>query len=182
MKRIVFCWSLVFFGLVLGISAQSKNKKPVSKDLQNTSSIRKVDFKNFTYNSSCFNNLVLRKGHTQYGESNYDTADFSSVKYVDFDGDGKEEAFIIIDWSTSGSSGGGVEAFVFTYRNGSAQQIWSKCNERSSTVLRARSILFTYPEYVGDDAHCCPSYSATDIYAWKGTGIARISKKRKKLK
>jgi hypothetical protein len=176
MKRIIICFFLVALAFVVNGLAQSGRKKPVQKVIKPTSDIRKVDFKNFTYNSSgdwCIN-LVLQKGHQKYAEGDMDVADLSSVKYVDFDRDGKEEAFVVVEFLTSGSAGGGINAYVFAYRNGSVQQIWSKCNERSSAVLSGRSIFFTYPEYVGDDAHCCP-----DTYGWKGSGIARISKKRK---
>jgi hypothetical protein len=154
-----------------------------------TPGIRKVDFKNFNYGRLCpgvhkylplepGDKLVLRKGHAQLGDKmNY--ADLGSVKYVDLDGDGKEEAFVVINGQTSGSSNQFLAAYVFAYRNGSARQIWSKCEENSAAELKERSILFTYPEWVGDDAHCCPSYFTTDTYRWKGSRIARISKKRK---
>ena len=167
MKKVLFLLCLV---CVFGLSGFAQSE------------IRKVDFKNFAYGEACFpNNLVLRKGHQKWGDSVYDTADLSSVKYIDFDGDGREEAFVVVNWSTSGSAGGGIETFVFTYLNGSAHQIWSKCSEGASAILRGRSIIFTYPEYVGDDAHCCPSYETTDTYAWKGSSIIRISKKRKRF-
>lgn len=154
-----------------------------------TSGIRKVDFKNFNYGRLCpgihkflpveaSDRLVLRNGHAQLGdEMNY--ADLGSVKYVDFDGDGKEEAFVVINGQTSGSSNTFLAAYVFAYRNGKARQIWTKCEENSNAELKGRSILFTYPEWVGNDAHCCPSYFTTDTYLWKGSRLARISKKRK---
>lgn len=163
-------------------SAQKK-RSSVGKTQKTATGIRKVDFKNFNYSSSgdwCRGKLVLRKGHAKYGDSNYDTADLSSVRYVDFDGDGKEEAFVVIEWSTFGTAGGGVDVFVFSYRNDSAIKIWSKCNERSGAKLVGRSILFTYPEYIGDDAHCCPTYITTETYTWKRNGFVRTSKKRKR--
>jgi hypothetical protein len=153
-----------------------------------SSGIRKVDFKNFNYGRLCpgvhkflplepGDRLVLRKGHAQLGdEMNY--ADLGSVEYVDFDGDGKEEAFIVINGQTSGSSNTFRAAYVFAYGSGKARQIWAKCEENSDAELKGRSILFTYPEWVGNDAHCCPSYFTTDTYLWKGAHFARISKKR----
>lgn len=178
MKKLILC--LVATLLIASIvSAQSKTKKPISRITKQISDIRKVDFKNFDYGGD---NPVLRNGHQKYGGGEMDYVDLSSVKYVDFDGDGKEEAFVVLDGSTSGSSGSFLDVFVFAYRNGLAQQIWHKSSERSSVVLKGSLILFTYPEYVGNDAHCCPSYATTDTYGWKGSGIARISEKRKKLK
>jgi hypothetical protein len=157
---------------------------------QRISDIRKVNFKNFDYGALCAGEhkflgfdggekLILSKGHQEQGdEMNY--ADLGSVKYVDFDGDGKEEAFVVINGQTAGSSNRYLAAYVFAYQNGSAKQIWSQCEESSVAVLKGRSILFTRPEWVGDDAHCCFSYVRTDIYGWKGSKIALISTKRKK--
>lgn len=178
MKKLTLCFiALLLF--TTGVFAQSRTKKPIRKITKPTSDIRKVDFKNFNYGGD---NPVLRNGHQKLGEGEMDYVDLTSVKYIDFDGDGKEEAFVVIDGSTSGSSGSFIDAYVFAYRNGSAQQIWHKSNERSGAVLKGRLILFTYPEYVGDDAHCCPSYATTDTYSWKNSGFNRISKKRKRLK
>ena len=122
----------------------------------------------------------LKNGHQKTGDSDYDTADLKGVKYVDFDGDGQQEAFVTIEWSTSGSAGGGMNAYVYSIRNGSVENLWSKCNERSSFAVVGKSITYTYPEYIGDDAHCCPTYGTTDTYAWKNDGIVRISKVRKR--
>jgi hypothetical protein len=182
MKRII-CSLFVLLCSTGFVFAQRENGSLKPKIIKPGTGIRRIDFKNFNYGTGgeyCIGNLVLRKGRTQYGDSEYETAELTSVKYVDFDGDGNEEAFVVIDWSTSGSAGGGIEAYVFKYQNGAARRIWAKCNERSSAVLKGRSILFMYPEYVGNDAHCCPTYSATDTYAWKGSGLARISKTRKR--
>jgi hypothetical protein len=154
---------------------------------QAASEIRKVDFQNFDYGTLCAGEhkflalegkLVLSRGHQQQGdELNY--ADLGSVEYVDFDGDGKEEAFVVIKGQTAGSSNGYLAAYVFADRGGSAKQIWTQCEENSVAVLQGRSILFTRPEWVGDDAHCCFSYQTTDTYGWKGSEIALISTKRK---
>jgi hypothetical protein len=154
-----------------------------------TSDIRKVDFKNFDYGALCAgehkflavpeDKLVLSNGHQQHGdEMNY--ADLGSVKYVDFDGDGKEEAFVTINGQTAGSSNKYLAAYVFAYQDSAAKQIWSQCEESSVAVLKGRSIVFTRPEWVGDDAHCCFSYVKTDTYGWKGSEIALISSTRKK--
>jgi hypothetical protein len=188
LSRITFCL-LVVFVFPVTTSAHSKSKNTTTKITKGISDIRKVDFKNFNYGLVCTgyhkflpteprDRLVLRKGHIQFDEINY--ANLGSVKYVDFDEDGKEEAFVVINGQTSGSSNRFLIAYVFAYRNGKAQQIWTKCEENSAAELKGRAIHFTYPEWVDDDAHCCPSYFTTDTYGWRGSGFARISKKRKK--
>lgn len=172
---------LMLKDILTGAAAESKT----------AAGIRQVDFKNFDYGALCEGehkflpvpegNLVLSKGHQQQGdELNY--ADLGSVKYVDFDGDGTEEAFVIINGQTSGSSNQYLAAYVFAYKDGAARRIWSQCEENSLAVLRGRTIIFTRPEWVGDDAHCCFSYIATDTYGWKGSDIALLSTKRKKNK
>lgn len=189
MKRMALCFFLVIFVFAVGASAQTKGKKISRRTVKTASEIRKVDFRNFNYGALCAGehkflavpegNLVLSKGHQQQGdEMNY--ADLGSVKYVDFDGDGKEEAFVVIKGQTSGSSNRYLAAYVFAYQNGSAKQIWTQCEESSVAVLKGRSILFSRPEWVGDDAHCCFSYIATETYGWKDSKIALISTKRKK--
>jgi hypothetical protein len=153
------------------------------------SGIRRVDFKNFDYGPLCagehkffappVDRLVLKGGHQQQG-SETDYADLGSVEYVDFDGDGGDEAFVLINGQTAGSSNRYLAAYVFAYRDGAPARVWSQCEENSVAVLKGRSILFKRPEWVGDDAHCCFSYVRTDTYRWKGSGMARISTRRKK--
>ncbi|HVF55737.1 MAG TPA: hypothetical protein VM934_06280 [Pyrinomonadaceae bacterium] len=190
MKRIAFCGLLLTFALITNGVGQTKTKRTKSPAAA-AAGIRRIDFKNYNYGRLCGVrddswvalpevDLVLRRGHQKYDEGEKDYADLGSVKYVDFDGDGKEEAFVVIKGSTSTAAGDAfLSAYVFAYQNGAARQIWSKCNENSTAVLRGRSILFTYNEYVGEDAHCCPSYLTTNTYGWKNSAIALISKKRK---
>lgn len=167
-----------FPGYATRIVILGSNNVPRADTVTN---IRRVDFKNFDYGQLCDSRdrLVLRRGRQKWGEGVADTVELKYVKYVDFDGDGQDEAFVVIDGSTSGSSGSFLVTYVFAYRNGSAQAIWRKCNERSSAELRGREILFTHPEYVGNDAHCCPSYITTDIYGWKNSRMTLISQRRK---
>jgi hypothetical protein len=191
LSRIPF-WLLMILALAANGAGQSKGKLTSRKSAIRASNIRQIDFKNFDYGRLCAVRddswvpiprvkLILRRGHQQYGDEKSEHVDLSSVKYVDFDGDGKEEAFVVIDGSTATAAGDTfLAAYVFAYRNGLARQIWSRCNENSRAVLKGRSILFTYPEYVGADAHCCPSYQTTKTYGWKSSRIALISKRRKK--
>lgn len=152
-------------------------------------SIRKVDFRNFNYGPLCpgthkflaltSTRLDLRNGHQEHGDSaNY--ADLGSVTYVDLDGDGRDEAFVVIKGQTSGSSNGYVSAYVFALKVGSATQLWSKCEENSTAKLKGRTVIFTSPQWLANDAHCCFSYVSTATYGWKGKGLALLSTTRKK--
>ncbi|MEO7538526.1 MAG: hypothetical protein ABIV21_00730 [Pyrinomonadaceae bacterium] len=158
---------------------------------QSTPSIRKVDFKNFNYGSLCSGphtffsppaeNLVLKAGHQDHGdEMNY--ADLRSVRYVDLNGDGRDEAFVVVHGQTAGSSNDYVVAYVFNYERGRARQVWTLCEENSTAELKGKALIFTSPEWLKNDAHCCFSHVATRTYAWKGKGLTLISTKRKKNK
>jgi len=151
-----------------------QSKQPIS------TSIRSVDFRNFEYGVCDGPNVRLRKGRHRYGDSQHDVATFTSVRYVDFDGDGKQEAFVVIDWSSSGSVGGGVNAYVYAMRGSSPVVIWSRCEGRSGATLVGKTIRFGYPEYIGDDANCCPTFQTMDTYSWRNGRFVRIAKKRKR--
>src|SRR5712691_948969 len=121
LSRIAF-YLLISSVFAASSSAQSKATTTTPKITKDTAGIRKVDFRNFNYGSLCpgyheflpiqpSDRLVLRKGRVQFDELNY--ADFGSVEYVDFDGDGKEEAFVVIKGQTSGSSNDFQGAYVF---------------------------------------------------------------------
>ena len=171
---------LFLVALILAVTsigfAQSKT--------ESTSGIRAVDFKNFNYGADCNktvlmpeDKLVLKNGH-QGDDLAY--SDLDSVKYVDFNGDGKEEAFVVIDGQTGGSQGVYVGAFVFAFQKGSAKKIWSMCFERSDAKLQGKTIIFTSPDWLKSDPHCCFSRIMTQTFAWKGSKIALISTKIRK--
>ncbi len=156
---------------------------------QQNSGIRTVDFKNFDYGTLCGGahkfmsfdgeKLVLKKGHAEQGdEMNF--TDLGSVKYADFNHDGKDEAFVVINGQTAGSSGGFRAAYIFGYEREHAKQIWSKCEEGSNAELKGLKVVFTSPDWLKTDAHCCFSYIKTDTYGWKSGKIGLISSSRKR--
>lgn len=163
----------LFTGELVDVSAPGRRSRSAP-----SSSIRDIDFRNFDYPQCDGPTARLRRGRHRYGETPHDTAELKSVRYVDIDGDRVQDAFVVVDWSSSGSVGGGVNAYLFSLRAGTPVNVWSRCGGRSTATLAGRTIRFTYPEYVGDDANCCPTYSATDTYAWRGGGLVRIAKKR----
>ena len=154
-----------------------------------SSGIRKVDFKNFNYVNFCIGNhpflaldaktVRLRNGHAEQGDSSNFT-DLGAVEYVDMNGDGTEEAYVLIKGQTSGSSNGYVAAYVFGYQRDRARPLWSKCEENSESELKGRTIIFTSPEWRKNDAHCCFSYVQTGTYGFKGGKVALLSLTHKK--
>lgn len=151
-----------------------------ARQVRSYASIRDVDFRNYAYPPCDGPDVRLRNGKDQYGHTIYDLAELASVRYVDFDGDRNLEAFVTIDWSTSGTAGGGVNAYVFALDNRTPRLIWSRCSAKASAKLVGKSIVFGYAEYVGDDPNCCPTYSTTDTIAWRGRRFVRIAKRRER--
>lgn len=184
LKLVIFAAAL----LALGPAAPAQSKRTAGAR-RAAAGIRKVDFRNFDYGALCegehkfftppVERLVLKRGHQQQGDRlNY--ANLGSVRYVDFDGDGSEEAFVVIKGQSAGSSGSYLAAYVFAYENGSAKKIWSQCEENSVATLKGKTILFTRPDWADEDAHCCFSFVRTDTYGWKGSELALVSTKRAK--
>jgi hypothetical protein len=151
--------------------------------------IRKVDFKNYDYGALCGgphkflaltgDTLVLKNGRAEQGdEMNY--TDLESIKYIDLDGDGSEEAFIVNNGQTTGSSGGYVAAYVFCYKNRATRHHWTKCEENSTADLIGRTITFTSPEWIGADAHCCFRFIRTETLTMRRGKMVVIRTKRRR--
>jgi hypothetical protein len=185
MKKITLIMAFAF--LVLAAAAVS------AQTTKRSSAIEKIDFKNFSYGRLCSGgntwaplptvNMALKNGHQNYDKDAPDAAaDLTSVEYVDFNGDGNEEAFVVVNGSTAAASGDHfVAAYVFALQNGKARQVWSRCSENSAAKLEGKTIVFSSPEFLKKDPHCCPSFDTTFTYGWKNSGIAMISKKRKAM-
>lgn len=160
--------------------------------------IRSVDFRNFTYrregksgsniwqSSVEAKTIVLRKGRNmvkgEYTEGEYGS-ELNLLRYIDFDGDGKEEAFVVI--YTSQEVAGAYweqDYFVFTYRDGAPIQIFHEYAYKPSGVrITGRSIVIDMPFWRENDPHCCPSAIETSIYRWRGAGFARASRRLKPM-
>jgi hypothetical protein len=140
--------------------------------------IGSIDFRNFTYIRQGSESLVLRNGKEE-GEGP-DGSRLLSVSYVDFDGDGPEEALVTI--ATGRREGGGYseEYYVYTNRGSAPQQVFHESREkpRGMTVNR-RSIVIVAPLWRRNDPGCCPSTVETAIYSWRGSGFIRTSRRLK---
>lgn len=103
------------------------------------------------------------------------------VKYLDFDGDGKEEAFVVVN--TSQEAAGAfweTDYFVFAYRDGAPVPIFHEYRYKPAGVhVVGRSFVVSAYLWRDNDAHCCPSSVETAVYAWRGAGFVRTSRKLK---
>lgn len=90
--------------------------------------VGKIDFKNFTYPSpSAGKRVTVRNGELEYPTDPGCGQTFSveGVDYIDFTGDGEDEALVrFIDHQACGSSWVSVNYFVYTVRKGRPRLLW----------------------------------------------------------
>ena len=146
---------------------------------QSRRGIRSVDFRNFTYQADG-TRFVLRAGKYYEGERaawfSYELAD---VKYLDFDGDGNDEAFVVLDYKTSGTLDNARDYYVFAYRGDRPRMVFHEWREKPWDLrLRGRSIVIVAP-FWRDGGLCCPSGLETSVYTWRGSRFVRVSRKRR---
>ncbi|MET0649103.1 MAG: hypothetical protein ABW208_21035 [Pyrinomonadaceae bacterium] len=125
--------------------------------------ITRIDFRNFTYPSpSAGKRVTVRDGELEYPTHPGCGQSFrvQRVDYVDFDGDGEDEALVrFIDHQACGSSWASVNHFVYTMRKGRPRLLWSFASgseayggEKDFRVEGAELILELYGTW-RDDGH-----------------------------
>jgi hypothetical protein len=154
---------------------------------QSQRGIRSVDFYNFTYKVDGRAKVTLKNGRYKkkyFPDSNaLFTSKLAVLKYADFDGDGEEEAVVLIQSRDSGgSSHGDNDYFVFAYRAGKPRQIFHEYREGPEGLcLKNRSIIITAEAWEGISVpHCCPPFTETKIYRWRGSHFALVKTYRQK--
>jgi hypothetical protein len=179
MKHLIIC--LIVLLCVTDIFGQSKRKKQ-SAVAKPKNGIHSVDFRNFTYDGigSESERVTLRKGRNlvkgDYSSGTYGT-EIGTIKYVDFDGDGKQEALVVLNYSQEAAGSYWEQHyFVFAYRDGRAQQIFHESRYKSYGFrLRGNALVVGSPHWRDDDAHCCPSQFEVATFRWRGNRFVRSS-------
>lgn len=180
MKHLIIC--LIVLLCVTDIFAQSQRKKQ-SAGAKPKTGIRSVDFRNFTYDSIGNERVTLRKGRNlvkgDYTSGTYGTQ-IGTIKYFDLDGDGKEEALVVLDYSQEAAGAYWEQHyFIFAYRDGKAQQIFHESRYKALGFrLKGKSLVIAAPYWKDNDGHCCPSQTEIATYSWRGNGF-RASRKFK---
>jgi len=152
---------------------------PVTAAAQKVRGIRSVDFRNFSYESER-TKFILRDGKYYEGETGswYSYA-LSGVTYVDFNGDGNDEAFVVVDYKTSGTLDNAQDYYVFAYRRDKAQLIFHEWREKPRAArLKSRKIVIAAP-FWKDGGLCCPSGIETSVYVWRNAHLVRLSQRRR---
>lgn len=171
---------LILFAIFMVANGQRRATPPTRRP---NSPIRQVDFGNFTYQGtskhSNIDTLVLRNGRNEDNESRCKN-ELESVKYVDVNRDGNEEALVVIGSSceVAGALWYG-DYFVFAYRNGAPLQIFHEGRYKSRGVrLVNRSLVITAPFWRDEDwQYCCPSATEIAVYSWRRNGFVLASRR-----
>lgn len=162
---------------------------------QPNSQIRKVDFGNFRFPGFYDKEIRLRNGKLEIarvcGGTIYTLQD---VLYVDFTGDGEEEALVPVeDFSGCGSSGVSYNYYVYTIRTGRPFLLWQLATGSQGLAglkdfkLEGKELVFDVfgdsrivgKEIVGGCAggECCPEHFSRIRVAWNGRTFRQISVK-----
>ncbi len=171
------------------------------------SAIGSFDFKNYTYplphgwenpdgSEIKLVNGKLEPVATEAKEDRRIGMSYVTTKYFDVTGDGQDEAFVILKIETGGGAIPQI-AYVFTWKNGAPELIWSfRTGDRADGGLkdiRAENGLFVVELYgqdrfllnqmetgkVGDDREqlCCPTYFTRSIYKWNSGSFTMQGKR-----
>jgi hypothetical protein len=218
MKRAAFLFAVGSFTFVLGIFAVSIRSalfnspeednigavmipaavKHPSLDMcdyftQRDSQIRKVDFGNFRFPGFYDKRIHLQNGIQEItrecGGTIYTLQD---VLYVDFTGDGREEALVSVeDFSGCGSSGVSYNYYVYTIKSGHPFLLWRLATGSQGLAglkdfkLEGEELIFDVfgdsrivgNEIVGGGAggECCPEHFSRIRVAWNGETFRQFS-------
>ncbi len=145
-------------------------------------SIRKIDFKNFSYEPFCagdeITKVTVKNGEYSKETKEEDYTDrfyfnIFDVTYGDVDADNKEDAIILSNCNTGGT-GQFSEGFVYTLKAGKPALLARfEGGDRAYGGLRGAKVenglLVVERNDVGEaGGACCPEFSITTKYKWNG--------------
>lgn len=153
------------------------------------SEIRKIDFKNFTYNVEIFETkekLTVKDGEFSRDKDDdklYFTA--SAESYGDLDGDGNEEA-VVLTMMNTGGTGNFSNGIIFTMKGGKPVVLTEFAGgDRAygglvdAKILDKKLVVQQYD--VGEaGGACCPEFVVTTIFSWNGKELVAIGKQERR--
>jgi len=170
-------------------SASSSPQAATTSIANQPAPLTKVDWKNFTYTSSCYSDkpqqFVVKNG---MGELNGIHLQVYTPVYGDLTGDGQPAA--AIPYSCSAADFGGVNVFVYT---GNANKpvllgeldLMSPGSNNGGTVdtvtISKGIIQLVGKGYSPDAPHCCPDLHIKTSYQWNGSHFVIVSNEATKL-
>ena len=168
-----------------------------------TSPIGKFDFKNFSYplphgwQDVDSKEVVLENGKRPMSEEEKKIGlSYITTKFLDTNGDGQDEAFVILKVDTGGAAIPQL-VYVFTWKNEQPELLWYfRTGDRADGGLKDIRVengevnieLYGQDRYIvgeldtakvtGDEEQlCCPTYFTRSRYKWNGN-VFRLEGKR----
>ena len=145
--------------------------------------IRKIDFKNFTYEPGC--SYEGQKVTVKNGEYSLDKGDdklffdVGEVTYGDLNGDQGEEAIVLTNCNTGGT-GQFSEGFIYGAKDGKAELLSRiEGGDRAYGGLRSAKVenglLVVERNDAGENgASCCPEFVVTSKYKLEGKTLKQV--------
>ena len=149
--------------------------------------IRKIDFKNFTYEPHCAGEesekVTVKNGEYSKETKQDDYTDrfyfnVFDVSYGDVDADNKEDAVVLTNCNTGGT-GQFTEGFVFTLKGDKPTLMdHIEGGDRAYGGLRSAKVQYGFVDVerndVGEEGGaCCPEFVVTTKYKWNGKELAK---------
>lgn len=146
--------------------------------------IRKIDFKNFTYEPVCVGdeNRKITVKNGEYALNKEDDKlyfDVTGVSYGDANGDGVEDAIVLTNCNTGGT-GQFSEGFVYAVKDGKPELLTRiGGGDRAYGGLRSAKVenglIVVARNDAGENgASCCPEFVVTSKYKLEGKNLKQI--------
>lgn len=153
------------------------------------SDIRKVDFKNFTYDIQIFETkekIKVKAGeYSRMKEEDKLYLRVSDAEFGDLDGDGKDEAVIVTVINTGGT-GNFSNGLIFTMKGGKPVVMteFEGGDRAYGGIVGAKilnKLLVVQQNDVGEaGGACCPEFIVTSTYEWKSSKLVPIGKQERR--
>lgn len=153
------------------------------------SDIRKVDFKNFTYDIQIFETkekITVKDGeYTRMSEEDRLYLNVSDAEYGDLDGDGKDEAVVVTIINTGGT-GNFSNGLIFTMKGGKPVVMteFEGGDRAYGGIVGAKildKLLIVQQNDVGEaGGACCPEFIVTTTYELKDGKLSPVGKQERR--
>jgi hypothetical protein len=184
--------SVAFDGAYIWVTnefSDSVSKLRASSELQK-GGIRKVDFQNFDYASSCIGeDEPTRIIHVSKGQANDQDEDFWADKpvYGDLKGDGQEEAVVVLSCHPSEMSANVVSSEIFVFEmSASGPKILAKLPSSNWGGRRVESATlsgkYVVVGYLDGECNACTDWIVSVRFQWNGAWLVRVGQTREPYK
>ncbi len=157
-----------------GVPSQTQETSAAVASPTPSSSLKSVDWPNFTYFTNCYENT--QPFHAQHGQATNNYVHFYvyTPKYGDLTGDGQPEA--VVPYQCSAADAMGVHVFVYTGTAAHPRLLGDlPLKDSQNAIANVTTITISNEElhlegdgYSSSAPHCCPDLYIKTDYKWNG--------------